>query len=149
MSVTQQQPSPKQAIGETVFDDSDLRRYRTELPNIIDDLDLSLCAYRLYGHYKRVAGSGGVCFQSNRTIAAACKMSVGSVVNARKELAAEREELGGASLITVTKRGTAGSEHVNVRIVDIWEYNMRRYAVRSDRSPDEGGGSPHEQGVQN
>src|SRR6266481_4364218 len=86
-------------VKTTVFDDSDLRRYRTELPNLIDDLGLSMVAYRLYGHYKRVCGTDGLCWQSARTIAGHCKMSVGSVVNARKQLAMPRVELGGQSLV--------------------------------------------------
>jgi hypothetical protein len=57
------------------------RRYFTIIPNMVDDLGLSPYAYRLYGHFRRVAGEAGECWQSTATLAETCKMSRG--VNSR------------------------------------------------------------------
>src|SRR5687768_6521811 len=76
------------------------KKFRVELPNVIDDLKLKPCAFRLYVHMRRVAGESGECWQSTKTLAAACSMSTGSVSGAKKELLKKRDELGGKSLIT-------------------------------------------------
>src|SRR5262245_56793728 len=114
---------------EEIQEHSDLRRYRTEIPNIVDDLGLTQTAFRLYGHYKRVAGPSGICFESVRTIVAKCRMSIGSVVNAREELSRNRDELGGNSLITVSRHSANGKDHINVRVNDIWDSNIKRYST--------------------
>lgn len=69
------------------------------IPHIIDDLGLSVYAYRLYGRILRRAGvlENGICFESTENLAAACKMSTGMVSKAKKELVKE-------GLITIEKR---------------------------------------------
>jgi hypothetical protein len=44
-------------------DESDLKKYRTEIPNMIFDIGLTPYEVALYGHFKRVCGAekGGVC----------------------------------------------------------------------------------------
>ena len=54
-----------------IYDDSDLRKYRIELPNLYDDADLDPYEFRLLAHYKRV----GRCTEGTRTTAAKCHMS--------------------------------------------------------------------------
>ena len=39
---------------QEIHDDSDLRKYRIELPNLYDDSDLDVYEFRLLAHYKRV-----------------------------------------------------------------------------------------------
>lgn len=110
-----------------VSDEGDLRKYRTEIPNLIDDLGLSPHAYRLYGHMKRVCGAepNGRCYQGTRTLAKHCKMSVGKISEAKKELLAFR-------LITVETFPASENRPDEVRILDIWRTNFERYAPRSE-----------------
>lgn len=102
---------------QQISDDGDLRRYRTEIPNMADD-DLDPYQYRLYAHYKRVCGAmNGTCYESVRTTAENTKMSVGKVVSTRDWLADE-------GWIDVTQTDV----RVVVRIVDRWAENCARFA---------------------
>src|SRR5215213_5779615 len=67
---------------QEIYDDSDLRKYRIELPNLYDDADLDPYEFRLLVHYKRV----GRCTKGTRTTATACHMSVGQVSEKRQSL---------------------------------------------------------------
>lgn len=97
------------------------RRYRIEIPNIIDDLGLSVHAYRLYGHIKRVTGAfGGKCTQNTATLAKACCMSRGSVTKAKAELLAMK-------LITIESGDPVAQTSDTVRIVNIWPANYAFY----------------------
>ena len=60
------------------------------IPNEIDDRDLSVFAFRLYCHIKRVAGDKGTCDQNIRALAESTGMSMGSLVRAREELVREK-----------------------------------------------------------
>jgi hypothetical protein len=112
-----------------VIDSSDLRKYRIEIPNLIDDMKLSVYAFRLYVHLKRVAGAGnGACFQSTRTLAKACRMSMGKVSESKKELEA-------AKLIRIETREEWSTDHI--RIVDIWRKNFEHYATDDPTPPEE------------
>lgn len=105
-------------------DRSSLRHYRIELPNLIDDMGLSVYAFRLYVHLKRVAEDEGSCWQSARTLAEACNMSSGRVSEAKDEL--EQKQL----IVRHPKivRGGIGDD---ITIVDIWPQNFARYAPES------------------
>jgi len=98
------------------------RRYFVMLPNLIDDLGLSVYAFRLYVHMRRVAGEDGKCWQSTTTLAERCKMSAHKVVDAKRELA----EVG---LITVTSvdRPGGGRPYHEVVMADVWPANMAKY----------------------
>ena len=120
-----------------VKDAGDTRKYFIQVPNMIDDLDLSPYAFRLYVHLKRVAGDEGTCWQSTNTLAKACQMSSGSVSNAKKEL----HKLG--LIAVMTKKNTQGGiDHHEITIIDIWPRNITRYVTSS---PHEQASSPHEQ----
>lgn len=113
-----------------ISDRGDLHKYRTEIPNLLDDSDLSVYAFRLYVHLKRVAGDSGRCYQSTATMAKACKMSAGMVSKAKNELVSK-------DLIVLTiKKGEHGEfdSHL-IEIKDIWAENYSRYSTCS----------PHEQ----
>jgi hypothetical protein len=111
------------------------RKYRTEIPNIVDDLGLSVYAYRLYGHIRRVAGETGECFQSTPTLAKACGMSAGKISDAKKELAKPRSELGGLPLIRISKRdqppGVLTRKGDSIRVTDIWAANHAAFSKRA------------------
>lgn len=99
--------------------------YRTEIPNLIDDMQLAPLTHRLYVHLKRTAGDGGVCIRGVRSMAKHCRMSLGSVVKARRDL-----EVHG--LITVRAREKTdksrarGGYHITIN--DIWAANMTHFA---------------------
>lgn len=107
-------------------DPSDLRKYRHELPNLVDDLGLSPYAYRLYGHIKRRCGAsdGGACFEGARRMAEHCKMSLGMIVKAKHELEA-------VGLIRIKPGDPKTSTPDTISIVDIWAENFRRYQTCS------------------
>lgn len=121
---------------QQIYDPSDLRKYRIELPNLYDDADLDVYEFRLLAHYKRV----GACWESTATTAAKCKMSVGKVSEARRTL----QDKG---FITIEEEP---SEYGTIQITvnDVWAQNFEQYAHRSrsehDRSPHERQRSPHE-----
>jgi hypothetical protein len=102
-------------------DRSSLRHYRIELPNLIDDMGLSVYAFRLYVHLKRVAEDEGSCWQSARTLAEACSMSAGQVSKAKDEL--EQKQL--IARHPKILRGGIGDD---ITIVDIWPKNFAHYA---------------------
>jgi hypothetical protein len=125
-----------------VFDEGDLRKYRHEIPNIVDDLGLSPHAYRLYGHMKRVCGASpsGRCYQGTRTLAKHCKMSVGKISEAKKELMAFK-------LIAVETFPASENKADQIRILDVWRANFERYAPRSEyEHPRSGGEHPRSGG---
>ncbi len=98
------------------------RWYRTEIPNTLDDAGLSPSAYRLYGHIKRVAGDNGLCRDTSRQMADKCKMSLGMVSIAKKELL-------DAGLINVAGRAAHGLDIIEV--TNIWPQNYEKYSQRS------------------
>jgi hypothetical protein len=96
-------------------------KFYSRLPNVIDDMGLSLIAHRLYCHLKRVVGEDGECWQSRDTLAFSCGMSAGSVTNAKEELI-ERQ------LIIVRKvKGSNGIPYHRIVLVDIWKMNFNNY----------------------
>lgn len=112
---------------QVISDPSDLRKYRTELPNLYDDSGLNLFEYRLLGHYKRV----GKCTESIETTAKKCGMSEGKVSETRMSL----KENGWITLERVAMdNGENGRYRFVVRVVDRWIENFARY---SGLSPDE------------
>lgn len=119
-----------------IRDAGDPRRYYTMIPNMVDDADLSVYAFRLYVHFKRVAGDDGTCWQSVGTLAKACKMSVGSIHNARKEL-----EGAGLVRLEIVDNPRGGRDFIRVTIMDIWGENASKYSTTSSR---EIATSPHE-----
>ncbi len=119
----------------TVRDQAPPHDYRTEIPNLVDDMHLTPEEFRLYGHLKRVAGDIGASWQSTRTLADACNMSVGSVVDAKHVLTDH-------GLIVVNLEGGPGGQHHNITIVDIWQQNYDHY--RQMRSLHERKRSPGE-----
>jgi hypothetical protein len=98
--------------------------YRTEIPNMVFDMGLSVYALCLYAYIKRVAGDKGECFQKVPLLAKACNMSVGSVTNAKRELLK-------AGLIEIAEVGRAGGTNHDITVVDIWDINTLYCQERS------------------
>ncbi len=111
-------PAPK-VKGWNVSDDAPSHRFRTEIPNIVDGMDLDVYSFRLYVHLKRVAGDGGLSYQSTETLATACGMSERQIVRVKKTLIAK-------NLITVKLEPNphGGLPIHHIRIVDIWQRNQ-------------------------
>lgn len=121
---------------QVIIDKSDLRKYRTELPNLYDDAGLDPYQFRLLAHYVRV----GNCYESVRTTARKCGMSPAQVCTKRKELAEV-----GFIVVTDNDYGT-----FNIEIVDKWTENFTKYSKpgvhhRNSRSPGKRKCSPPEQ----
>jgi hypothetical protein len=129
----------------TIKDDGDAQTYFASIPNLIDDMDLSVYAYRLYGHLKRVIGASGkgVCYKSTRMLAEQCRMSMGKVSEAKREL----EEAG---LIVVQRQESSQWKRDQITLVDVWPRNMAAYAPKVEQTTpvaeeDAPSCSPHEQ----
>jgi hypothetical protein len=114
-------------------DESDLKKYRTEIPNMIFDIGLTPYEVALYGHFKRVCGAepGGMCWKSVSTLSKETGMSAGRVSEARAELARR-------GLIHMRQPKGPGTG-VTVTIVDIWPQNMVQYSAEGNPSQYEGG----------
>ena len=114
-------------------EESDLKKYRTEIPNMIFDIGLTPYEVALYGHFKRVCGAepGGMCWKSVSTLSKETGMSAGRVSEARAELARR-------GLIHMRQPKGPGTG-VTVTIVDIWPQNMVRYSAEGNPSQYEGG----------
>lgn len=115
---------------QKISDEGDLRKYRTELPNLYDDSDLTPYEFRLLAHYKRV----GLCYEGTRTTAKKCRMSTGKVSECRQSLATK----GFIKLEKVDKKD--GTYYFNVTVKDMWAENFTRYTrslSEHPRSPDE------------
>ena len=100
--------------------------YFCQIPNLVDDLNLTPQAYRLYGHLKKVAGESGKCWQSTKTLATFCNMSAGTISEAKKEL-----ENTYPPLIKITSKKTQGGWYHEILITDIWRINHDYWTGKS------------------
>lgn len=105
---------------QIITDLSDLRKYRTELPNLYDDAGLDPFEYRLLGHYKRV----GTCTESIKTTAGKCDMSEGKVSECRQSL----HEKGFIELVKVP---VPNGFSYRINVVDKWMENFALYSGKS------------------
>jgi hypothetical protein len=117
-------------MSDKITNKADLRKWRTEIPNLYDDAGLDPYAFRLLVHYARV----GDCWESVRTTAAICKMSVGQVVKSREELIA-------AGFIASEKNQRGG---YNIDVVDRWAENFATFSEKreSKRAAERQDGEP-------
>jgi hypothetical protein len=113
-----------------IVDDGD-RRYYSQIPNMIDDAELSPIAFRLYCHLKRVIGSSetGYCSQSIVTMAECCGLSNPTVVKAKAELS-------DAGLIRIHERRNKGGgmEGHTITLTNIWNINEEIYKRIKDQT---------------
>lgn len=121
--------------------------YFCQIPNLVDEMNLTPYSYRLYGHLKRVTGESGKCWQSTSTLAKACNMSAGSISKAKEEL----ENTFPPLIRIVSKERKEGGIYHEIVITDIWKINhdfgagKPVHLVKAGlNSPDELARSPHE-----
>lgn len=120
-------------------------KFYTRIPNIIDYLTytveekgkkitkrLSVYAKELYRVLRMIASEDGACWCSTETLADRIGCSVGSIVNAKRELLMPMDQLDGSALIietkkTVQKKTSDGKKFATVVctrvIIDIWRWN--------------------------
>ena len=118
----------------TYFIDEGSHKYRTELPNLIDDLSLSVYAHRLYTHIKRRAGEGekGFCTAGLRGMAKSCGMSLGMAAKARQELL----DLGLVRFhVEIVRHKDGGGRYEVLTVSDVWPANFTFYARREQLKP--------------
>ena len=108
----------------TYFIDEGSHKFRTELPNLVDDLGLNIYAHSLYAHVKRRAGDSGKSTAGLRSMAKACGMSPGSAAKARQELL----DLGLIRRrIEIVRHETGGGRYEVLTAADIWPANFTFY----------------------
>lgn len=113
-----------------------LRRYRTELPNVVFDMKLSWAEFVLYAHYCRITGWQGRCWMSMSSLAEKTGISRPKLIQARDSL----EERG---LIRV-ERPSGPRRPATIYVVDIWEDNFRFFSEKRDDDGDGSSGAPPE-----
>jgi len=103
----------------------DLKSHFTMLPNVVFEMGLDPLAFRLYAHIVYI---GAQCWASTRHLAAACKMSVGAVVKAKRVLVEQ-------GLITVALlKDDKQQVYHDIRPNDIWELNRAHHAEKRAKS---------------
>lgn len=122
------------AVRQQIEDAGDLKKYRTELPNLYDDAGMDPFTYRLLGHYKRV----GKCTESVRTTAARCNMSVGQVVKSRELLANEYKFI----KVERTPKG------IRIAVLDVWLKNFLHYSKLAEAKRKRAAGGERSQSEQ-
>ena len=111
--------------------------YWTQLPNIVDDLDLDPYEFRLYMAYKRVAGEGGNCYMKTSSLLTKTKMGKTKFQECKKSLAKPRKELNGISLITIVERYHPTEKRRlsdDIIINNIWGSNFSKYSSPPERN---------------
>ena len=116
-------------MTDKYIDQSGDRKYFTQIPNCIDDMNLSSFAFRLYVHLKRVAGEDGACWQSQVTLSEKCHMSTAAISRAKRELEEE-----GLITIVLTRGVHGGKDFHTITINDIWLRNITAYSSQGTTS---------------
>ena len=122
--------------NQSVSDAGEPKRYWTQIPNIVFDLDLKPLALLLYAHLKRAAGANldGKCTKSTATLVRETGMGAGTISRVRAELAKCRPDLKNKPLITITEipNPKGGKAFQHITITDIWKINMERFATSTE-----------------
>lgn len=98
--------------------------FRTEIPHIIQELDISANAFRLYCMLKKIAGDYGSCYKTSKILCVDCKISKHTLIDSLQELENIILE-NGQKIIEVTRRKNLDGSHAPhlIKIVDVWRYN--------------------------
>ena len=121
--------------------------YRTEIPNIIHELDLDPYEFRVYAIIKRHAGDNGACTRSYSKMSEECKMSVRKFQKCIKNLCAVNPILGKPLIYVIERKTQLGDRDTNLlEIEDIWPENMDMFRIKRTYS-DGGGGACGAPGV--
>lgn len=115
-------PHPSFQIAE----DGPDHKYRTEIPNIVFDLDLTPIEFKVYCQIKKIAGDEGACWYSMKNLSDQCKCSERSVQYAIEKL--QQIFPIGKPLIQITHRKKKdGSADTSVlHVINIWPENGKR-----------------------
>ena len=90
------------------------------IDNFVDDADLSLIAFRLFAHLRRVCGDNRTCREGLRLLAQRCGVTVPSIRKGKAELEAK-------GLITIRKIDTPNGEGDEIWLVDLRRINTAVY----------------------
>ena len=113
-------------MSNRIFNQNKPGKYFWQTANIVDDLGLSVYAFRLYCHLVRVSSMKNVDI-STRALAEACKVSVHAVSDAKHELVKLK-------LISLKERtGQRGRPYHEITILDITQRNVE-HCERSQSS---------------
>lgn len=114
--------------------------FRIEIPNIVDDLNLTPTQYRIYCKLKRIAGDSGICWQSQKNLAEQCGISERTLISTLPTLSVAFKQLGGLPLIKITHRKKEdGSKDTSViSITNIWPVNGEVYREKAKQKKKEG-----------
>ncbi|MBT4936514.1 hypothetical protein HON22_01205 [Candidatus Peregrinibacteria bacterium] len=114
--------------GCLVVEQSSVKNYWTEVPNLVFHLGLSAYELSLYMVIKRTAGASarGASTKATETLAKESGMSMGMVSKTKLALTRPREELAGKALIEISKisQKRGGKPLHKLEVVDIWEENF-------------------------
>ena len=129
----------------SIYEEKADHHYRTELPNIIFDLDIDPYEFKLYALIKKIAGDERACWKSNGNLAKELGISERKIQSGLKKLASPFQLLGNLPLIKIFERKKEdGSQDTNLIVItNIWRIN----GDQNRKSSDGGGGAPHAGGV--
>lgn len=126
-------------MAQRVVDHGDLRKYRTEIPNIVFSLGLTPYELALYCLLKKTAGADGMCWKSTATLAKESGMSSGMVSKAKVTLQKPIPILGKPLIVVDEEPNQKGGKPKHcITLTDIWPDNTRM----------RGSSSPHEVGAE-
>lgn len=91
----------------------------TMIPNMVIELLTDPDEFRVYAHYRKIAGNGGKCHESRATTAKNCGMSEGRLHKVRLSL--ERK-----GLINIQDRSEDGKSNL-IGIISVWKENNIYY----------------------
>ena len=102
-----------------------------QIPNLIDDADLTPLGFRLYCHIKRIVGDTDkrMCNQGLRMLSQCTNMSINSVRRAKTELQNK-------GLINIFSINTLNGAGHGIRVVNIWKLNGDIYKKSIQNSTD-------------
>jgi|GEM_PF-4248543 hypothetical protein len=127
--------------------------FRTELPNILEEISLSHLQFRIYWAIKKVAGDKGKSWQSMDAIAKRCGCSIRALQTNLASLCVNFPILKNRPLIKLQKRKKPdGSWDTSIiHIVNIWDVNGTFYREKLAKKQAEkdqlGGGAANAPGV--
>ena len=121
-----------------VLEESSLHKYRTEIPNILFEINLTPQELLFYMQLKRIAGDKGACWCSVPTLAKRLGVKDRCIQKYKKALSMPRKELNNLPLIRIEKRKDPDSKNNLtdiITIVDIWEINFKYFLLVSEKTP--------------
>jgi hypothetical protein len=128
-----------------IQDLSSLHHYRTEIPNVLFDMNLDPYEFKTYCVLKKTAGDRGSCFKSSDTLCSEIGCQRPKLIEIKRSL-----EKRGIIKILKRKHDNGGTMPDLITIVDLWGLNMKvmleKYQVRGGGNLELGGGVIHNKG---